>query len=332
MLNNEKNGFLARTDLALEESESLNKEERDSSGIITKISRLENIKITEVKITNKKASETVGKPVGRYVTVESAQMKLKDSESHEKIVDVFSKIVRKLSKIKPEDTVLVIGLGNWNITPDALGPKVVGKMLVTRNMEEFLGKNEGEICSVAALSPGVMGITGIETAEIVKSLVKSVKPDLVIAVDALAARRLSRINAAIQITDTGICPGSGVGNRREALDEKSLGVPVIAVGVPTVVDGATLVNDSMDRILEDVSERCDKKHKLFFETLMSLKNEEKYALIKELLEPYEENMFVTPKSVDADINRISTIIAKGLNIALHPELKKDDISRLSEIN
>ena len=163
---------------------------------------------------------------------------------------MLSKELQHLAKPKKRGTVLVVGLGNWNITPDALGPKVVSRVLVTRHLRDTLPEDIAQtVRPVAAVSPGVMGITGIETGEIVKGIVEKMHPDLVIAIDALAARKTSRINAAIQLSDTGLAPGAGVGNKRKMLSEETLGVPVIAIGVPTVVDAATLVNDTMDRML-----------------------------------------------------------------------------------
>ncbi len=327
-MNNLKAKFSVRTDLAIEARELLMESGSDlTEGIITEFEEYETINLTKVSIVNDKAAEEFGKPIGTYITLETQKMKTSDVSCHEKIIEVLAKNLNRLIKIKPNDTVLVIGLGNWNITPDAVGPKVVSKMLVTRNMEDSMPEEIGEIRSVAALSPGVMGITGIETVEVVKGLVEHLKPSLVIAVDALAARKMSRLNATIQLTDTGISPGSGVGNKRAALNKDSLGVDVIAIGVPTVVDAATLVNDAMDRIIEDMMKAVDGDKKEFYEVLMHLKDDEKYGLIRNLLEPYEENMFVTPKDVDLVINRISGIIANGLNIALQPNLTKEDINR-----
>ncbi len=325
--------FLIRTDLAMETQELLKEGgNEDISGIETETKDYETLKVTSVKITNEDAAFAFGKPRGSYITIETTKMQINDVSCHEKISEVMAEIIKKLIKLKGNDTVLIIGLGNWNITPDALGPQTVSKILVTRHLEgsvpEELG---GDIRPVAAVSPGVMGITGIETMEIVKGLVERIKPSLVIAVDALAARKLSRVNTTIQITDTGVMPGSGVGNRRVSLNEETLGVPVIAIGVPTVVDAATLVNDSMDRIIDDMVEFSVKEHKEFYNMLFNLKNEEKYEIIKSLLEPCGENMFVTPKDVDSVIKRLSGIIANGINLALQYNLCADDINKFLNI-
>lgn len=325
--------FLIRTDLAMETQELLKEAgNEDLSGVEIETEEYETFKVTSVSIKNMEAAEVFGKPEGSYITIETTKIQINDVSCHEKISEVMSNIIKRLINIKNENTVLVIGLGNWNITPDALGPKTVEKILVTRHLEGSLPEEIGaSIRPVAAISPGVMGITGIETMETVKGLVERVKPSLVIAIDALASRKLSRVNTTIQIADTGVAPGSGVGNSRVSLNQDTLGVPVIAIGVPTVVDAATLVNDSMDLIIDDMAKFSVKEHKDLYDMLMSLKNEEKYEIIKNLLEPCGDNMFVTPKDVDSVINRLSGIIANGINLALQINLCKDDINRFLNI-
>ncbi len=321
--------FLIRTDLAMETQELLKEAgNEDLSGVEIETEEYETLKVTNVDIKNKEAAEIFGKPAGKYITIETTKMQINDVSCHEKISEVLSNIIKRLINIKNDNTVLVVGLGNWNITPDALGPQTVEKILVTRHLEGGLPEEiGGNIRPVAAISPGVMGITGIETMETVKGLVERVKPSLVIAIDALAARKISRVNTTIQIADTGVAPGSGVGNRRVSLNQDTLGVPVIAIGVPTVVDAATLVNDSMNRIIDDMAKYSIKEYKEFYDMLSSLKSEEKYEIIKNLLEPGGDNMFVTPKDIDSVINRISGIIANGINLALQDDLCKDDINR-----
>jgi spore protease len=182
----------------------------------------------------------------------------------------------------------------------------------------------GKLRAVSALSPGVMGITGIETAEIIRGVAEKISPDLIIAIDALAARRTSRINATIQMSDAGVNPGAGLGNRRTPLNKETMGVPVIAVGVPTVVDAATLVNDTMDKMLSEMASSLHEGD-AFFEMLNSLEENERYGLITEVLT--DQNMFVTPKDVDAVIGRLANIIANTLNIALHPGITVEDVNR-----
>ena len=309
-------------DIALKEykSETLN-------GIESENYSQNGIMVTWVKVTNKSGEKAIGKPIGNYITLESPALRENDIDAHEDAIKVMCDCLGKIHNLDAYGSIFIIGLGNWNVTPDALGPKVVSKLLITRHIKETLpGCLDNYVRSVSALSPGVMGITGIETLETAKGLVERVKPDLVIAVDALASRSVSRINATIQISDTGIAPGAGMGNKRKALNEETLGVKVIAIGVPTVVDAATLANDTIDNIITELateSEECSQ----FYSSLGNIPSDEKYLLIKSLLDPYAGNMFVTPKDVDAVMERLSNIIANALNISLHPGITKDDINR-----
>ena len=212
---------------------------------------------------------------------------------------------------------LVVGLGNRDVTPDALGPYVVGNICITRHMiREFGAASLGEEQRnpVSGIVPGVMAQTGMETLEIIRGVVKETHPDLIIAVDALAARSTRRLNRTIQITDTGINPGSGVGNHRHGLNEKSIGVPVIAIGVPTVVDAATIVTDTMFNLITAMNESSELQ--TLGNTLGELNETEKYELIRELLAPNLNTMFVTPKDIDESVKRLSFTISEGLNIAL----------------
>lgn len=321
---NKTNKISVRTDLAMEACELLSKEET-YKGIETEMNRTDGIEITTVRITNDNAAEAVGKPKGTYISIEADKMKGADADFRQKVIEITADMLKTVLNSDREKNILVAGLGNRYITPDSLGPKVVAKILVTRHIRDTLSdKIDDSVASVAAIAPGVMGITGIETAEILKGIIERIKPDAVIAIDALAARRTSRINSVIQIADSGISPGSGVGNKRMLLNEESLGVPVIGIGVPTVVSAATLVNDSMERILSAMAEASEEK--LFYNTLNNL-GDEREALIAELLEPYAENMFVTPKEVDEVIERLAEIISNAINIAVHPALTKEDINK-----
>ena len=235
----------------------------------------------------------------------------------------------EIDSFKNAKSILAVGLGNRNITPDALGPKVIDRLLVTRHiMEDIPEELEKGVRMLSALAPGVMGITGIETFEIIKGVTEKIKPDIIVAIDALAARKFSRINSTVQISNCGVAPGAGVGNKREELSEKTLGIPVIVIGVPTVVDAATLLNDTMDKILFEMKNQSESGSE-FYEMILSLENEEKYELIRELLTPYEENMFVTPKEVDMVIDRLADIIANAINTAVHPAVKMEDVKKYS---
>jgi len=338
-----ENNFSVRTDLAIEatelilsaekakEKEKKTKQEKGANELdgieITEDNINDNIKLTKVKITNKNGEKSMGKPMGSYITIESPAMKENDTDTHEEIIKVLSENIAELTKLNKKSLILIVGLGNRNITPDALGPLVISKILVTRHITESLPESiDHDVRAVSAISPGVMGITGIETGEIIKGICESIKPDLIIAVDALAARKTERINATIQMSDTGISPGSGVGNKRMALNKQTLGIPVIAIGVPTVVDAATLINDTMDKVLNEMSLKA-KKGGEFYKMLQTLDKEEKYNLIYEILTPCNGNMFVTPKEVDAVVKRLANIISNSINIALHPAISKEDINR-----
>lgn len=323
------NNYSIRTDLAIEVTEMITKETNEDNipGVELYIDNIEEIEISWVKIKDEQGQEAMGKPIGNYVTIESEAMKENDVLTHEKIVNIFSKNLVKLCKLNEDSKILIVGLGNWNVTPDALGPKVISKVLVTRHIKDSLPKEIDEgVRPVSAISPGVMGITGIETAEIVKGVVDRLKPDIVIAIDALATRKTSRINATIQMSDTGIAPGGGMGNKRKMLNKETLGVPVIAIGVPTVVDAGTLVNDTIDLMIDSLVDEI-KGGKEFYKMLKDLDKEEKYNLINNILNPYTGNLFVTPKEVDATIERLSKIIANAINIAMHPSIDFDDINR-----
>lgn len=319
--------FSVRTDLAVEARELAAADSEELDGVEVKTTEESDYFLTHVRIVSEEGCRLMGKPKGNYITLESEKLKENDVECHEKIIKILAENIRSLANFGKEDCILVAGLGNWNITPDALGPKVVSKILVTRHLQGSLPEEiEATVRPVAAVSPGVMGITGIETGEIIKGIVEKLHPSLLIAIDALAARRSNRINAAIQMSDTGVAPGAGVGNKRMMLDEESLGIPVIAIGVPTVVDAATLVNDTMDRILGEMLQQT-KKGSAFYEMLQDLEQEEKYQMIADILGPYTGNLFVTPKEVDAVVDRLANIIANSINIAIHPGITMEDINK-----
>ena len=327
------------TDLALEMAEQLQGgQDSDSSGIDGVEIDVEddaalNIMVTTVRITNETGAAAMGKPVGNYVTIESPEIQVNNVTAHEEIITVLTRKLAELTKDAKETAgaTLVIGLGNHNVTPDALGPKVVSKVLVTRHIMDNLPRElAGGLRPLCALAPGVMGTTGIETAEVVRGLTEHVKPALIIAIDALAARKINRINQTIQLSDTGISPGAGIGNMRMALNQETLGVPVIAVGVPTVVDAATFVNDTMDLFLSEMSENAPESLKDgadFFRMLQKLEDGDKYAIIRNTLGPLVGNMFVTPKEIGEVVAWLSNIIANSINMATHEGIGRDDINR-----
>lgn len=250
-------------------------------------------------------------------------MAVPDEEYHREISEELAKYMSELIQFQKEDyVVLVVGLGNSQVTPDALGPEVVGNLLITRHIVKEYGKyamGEEEAHMVSAIVPGVMAQTGMETLEIMKGVVEEIKPDFVVAVDALAARNSKRLNRTIQITDTGINPGSGVGNHRNGITKDTLGVPVLAIGVPTVVDAATIVNDTMENLIAALE--TSKTLKGVGVVLQGYNATEKYELIKELISPHLNGMFVTPKDIDETIKRIGYTISEGLNILFSRKVK-----------
>ena len=310
--------YSIRTDLALEEKERFESDNVEVQGVVLEEEYDEEreIKVTKVIIETENGAKTMGKPVGTYITLEAPNLIVPDEDYHREISEELAKIVQGLIKEKKKEyDVLVIGLGNREVTPDALGPYVADNLVVTRHIIKEYGKyamGEKNINMVSAIVPGVMGQTGMETVEIVNGIVEETKPDFLIAIDALAARSTKRLNRTIQIADTGIHPGSGVGNHRRGITEETLGVPVIAIGVPTVVDAATIVNDTMENFLAALE--SSEMLKGVGLVLQGYNAAEKYELIRELISPHLNGMFVTPKDIDDTIKRISYTISEALNV------------------
>ena len=307
-----------RTDLALEEKERFESDQVEVQGVVLEeeYDKEREIRVTTVRIETENGAKTMGKPVGTYLTIEAPNLSSPDEGIHREVSEELAKyLIEVMKKIIPESEhdkeVLVIGLGNRQATPDALGPYVADNLNVTRHIVKEYGKYaalEEMNCVVSAIVPGVMAQTGMETLEIVRGVVSETKPDLVIAVDALAARSTTRLNRTIQITDTGISPGSGVGNHREGLNEENLSVRVIGIGVPTVVDAATIVHDSMAELLE------------------ALEEDEQKEFLEEMISPKLYTMFVTPKDVDETVRYLSFTISEGLNLAFSDSLIEEDRS------
>lgn len=317
-----------RTDLAVEAKEIYSKQ---NNGKIPGVEVLERkkgeIKITDVKITSEIGEKSMGKPMGTYITIDMPKLTHYDGDTMDEVSKVMANSLGSLIKLDDSMTALVVGLGNWNVTPDALGPKVISKLMVTRHLKQLVPDSIDEgIRPVCAMAPGVLGLTGIETGEIIKGVVDKIKPNLIICIDALASRKMERVNNTIQIGNTGIAPGSGVGNRRMEISEKNLGIPVIAIGVPTVVDAATMANDTIDMVLDEMIKQSEKGGN-FYNMLKSIDKEEKQRLIREILDPYVGDLVVTPKEVDIVIESVSKVIANGINIALQPALELEDINK-----
>jgi spore protease len=293
--------FQVRTDLALEETERVKKAAKgEMCGIeLEEYDVRDNVHISKVNIISKNASKNLGKPMGTYITIEAAELIEPDEDYHR---EISLQIAKQLKEIIPdfdkEKSILVVGLGNSDVTADALGPYTIDNLCITRHILREYGKkayNSTKINSISALIPGVMAKTGMETAEIIKGVINETKPDIVIVVDALAARSTKRLNRTIQITDTGIHPGSGVGNHRKAITSKTMGVPVIAIGIPMVVDAGTIVSDALTSAMVEAS---------FF---------------TKVIDNQLANMYVTPKNIDETTKRLSFTVSEAINIALDME-------------
>lgn len=291
-----------RTDLALEMRESFPEDNVEIKGVIlTEEYDEENkIRVSTVVIKDEKGAKAMRKSIGTYITIEAPELKEADEDYHKPVVEKIALNIRKLAGNLKKDEVLIVGLGNRGVTPDALGPQVVDNLFVTRHLIREYGdsfKEKNHLGNVSAISPGVMGQTGMEAQEIVKGIIAQTKPKLVIVIDALAARSVSRLNTTIQLTDTGISPGSGVGNNRRALNEETLGTKVIALGVPTVVDASTIVADSLTKYMET----------------SGFDEEDIYKFVSEVNGNQMSNMFVTPKDIDESVKRISFTVSEALN-------------------
>ena len=291
-----------RTDLALEAKEKFEEEHAEVRGVVVKedYNEEKDIRTTTVIIETENGAKTMGRPQGVYITLEAPNMSVPDEDYHREISKELAEHMKGLLPEKQELNILVVGLGNRDITPDALGPDVVSNLHITRHIIRecgVQGTGEEKLHSISGLVPGVMGQTGMETLEIVRGVAEETRPDVIIAIDALAARSIKRLNRTIQITDTGISPGSGVGNHRTGLNQETLGIRVIGIGVPTVVDGATIVRDSMAHLLDTLEEA------------------EKKEFLEEMIAPSLHSMFMTPKDVDETIKRLAFTISEGLNIA-----------------
>lgn len=351
--------YAVRTDLAIEAHELVvEKEKKEIEGVSIKEKTVRDIKITLVEIT-KEGEKRLNKKAGKYLTFETHGIRKKDTELQEIVQEVFADEFAKFLEsigIKKEDSCLVVGLGNWNVTPDALGPMAVENLLVTKHLFSLAPEQVKDgYRSVCAIAPGVMGITGIETSDIILGVIEQAKPDFVIAIDALASRSLERLNTTIQISNTGIHPGSGVGNKRKELSEETLGIPVISVGIPTVVDAVTITSDTIDfllkhlgremkegnrparalapanfpfgkrRILTEEDLPNEEKREKILGIVGKLNENEKRQLIYEVLAPLGHNLMVTPKEVDVFIEDMANVIAQGLNAALHGEVNQVNV-------
>lgn len=284
------------TDLAMETREKNNCGENE--GVIYKKEKRNGAVVTLIDVINAQGEKAIGKPAGRYITVEMKPFCV-DSELFDGRLDAVSDEIKKM--LPKSGTVLVAGLGNDKITPDALGPRVIDFIMATRHINSEIAQQTGltDLRSVAAIAPGVLGETGMETGEIISAVARSIGAKCVIAIDALASLSVKRLGRTVQISNTGITPGSGIGNHRFSINEKNLGIPVIAIGMPTVVDALTLVEELTGKEIGSLSSA-----------------------------PGEEKMIVTPKEIDTVIEKSAKMIAMAINAALQPSLSPEDIFSL----
>lgn len=304
-----------RTDLALERRDiyrKANNLEDEIPGIKYNVENIGKTKITRVEITSKEGEEALNKKIGNYITIDVNKINNLLEAENQKIVELLSNEIEKIvdKHIGKSEDILVVGLGNLYSTPDSLGSKVVKKIEITRHikkyMPQYIDKNARAISAVA---PGVLGMTGIETWEFLKGIVDNVKPKLILAIDSLCSRSVNRISKSIQLSDTGIVPGGGVGNARIELTKESLGIPVIALGIPTCVDVATITEDGINLWIDKLEEKENIDTKI-------LEENNNYESIKEALLPSDLNFIVTPKEIDELIENMTEIVSVGINNAI----------------
>lgn len=306
-----------RTDMADERRDlyrKANNIEEEINGIECEIQEHEDIRITRVKILNENGEKALGKKKGSYITIDLKKVTNLPDEKANNISETISNELKNIMKdyLKPEDEVLVVGLGNDDLVADALGSKVIDNIEVTRHIKKYYPKylKEGAR-AVSAIAPSVMGKTGLETLEIVQGVVNNIKPKALVVIDSLASRSIERISKSIQISDTGIIPGGGVENARQGLTIDTLGIPVIAIGIPTAVETAVIVNDALDLFITKLQDEAKSN-----EYLNKMKEEDNYEEIRDALNPKNYNLIVTPKEIDELVDELSIILADGINFSL----------------
>lgn len=316
-----------RTDLAIEARELAGVQEM--SGIQEDVEQLGDVKVTRLDVLNEQGAQRLGRIMGHYVTLEVPKLRNGDTTLQEQVTAVFTKemedFIAKIG-INKQSKVFIVGLGNWNVTPDSLGPIVVENTLVTRQYFELMPDQVSPgYREVSAIAPGVLGLTGIESSETIQGIVEMTKPDLIIAIDSLASRSLERVNTTIQVADIGIHPGSGIGNKRKGITKEIMGVPCIAIGVPTVCYASTIVNTTFELMQAHFNKQTDAGSQILG-VLNEISEQERLGLVKEVLDPLGHDLIVTPKEIDEFIEDIANIIASGLNAALHDAVKLENVA------
>lgn len=305
---------MTRTDLAYEAHEGL---AQKCEGIVLEKQDLSHGDLIKIEIIDKEAEKVVGKKIGKYISYETMSFKHLQDEARKEVIETLSNNLKNLVDINREK-ILVVGLGNRRVTADSLGPRTVDKIKVTRQFFKAYKKEYDEDYNeLAILVPGVMGVTGVETQDTIRGLIDRIKPTMIIAIDALASRNMNRLCSVIQITDAGIEPGSGIGNMQGSLNKESMGVKIAAIGVPTVVDTATIVSDSIDLMKKKLSHRISVVDEALG-LLGQLDDNEKMGFIKEVLNPRFNDTYVTPNEIDELIEILSDILAEIINKAVHP--------------
>lgn len=314
----EEDKFEVRTDLALEMNEAVEESDSRYHGIIVneQVDNETQIKVTVLEIVNEHGARLLGRQMGTYITIEAEDLGEFDDAYNGRVSRILADNIEELMApyIHDKCSILVVGLGNREVTADSLGPDVVERLLINRHV----ALDNEQQRTMAALSPGVMAQTGMETAEIIKGIVRETNPDVVIAIDALAARNTNRLNTTIQLSDQGIHPGSGVGNHRVGITQESIGVPVLAIGVPTVIDAPTIVNDTMENFIRALAQSPALKS--MTNILEEYSSQEKYQLVREIISPAMADMYVTPKDVDANVRVIGQTVAEALNRIVNKEI------------
>ena len=314
-----------RTDMAIERRDLYQKANKvkETPGIQVSQEQVnKDISISRVEVQDEQGEQAIGKPIGNYITIDIKNLKIATEEEITKAGEVVTKELKALMQplVQEKEDILVVGLGNVYVTPDSLGPSVIKDIDITRHLIEHLPQYVDENTRpVSAISPGVLGTTGIETQEILTGIIEKVKPKLVIVIDALASRSIERISSTIQLADTGIVPGAGVGNKRKELTKQTLGIPVIAIGIPTVVEAATIAADSLDLVFQKMQKKTEKTAtdgEKLYTIFKEITEEDKYNMIKEVLLPKDYNFIVTPKEIDELIKTMSSIVARGINASL----------------
>ncbi|MDX9872645.1 MAG: GPR endopeptidase [Clostridia bacterium] len=290
-------------------------------GVKMEENAFENGTIKVVTILDEQGAQMMGRPVGSYITLETAALRDNNKDAHKNVGEILAQNLQEILPLKPDSTILVIGLGNWNATPDSLGPRVINLSMATRHLFQYAPEELRQgLRSVAVLSPGVLGITGIETAEIIKGTIDRIQPDMLICIDALAAGSVERINGSIQVATTGINPGSGIGNKRMGINQENMGIPVIAIGVPTVVPAGIIAHQIIEELFGSLQSAPGIR-----QAYHNLQPDAVNEIIGKILEPFGGQLTVTPKEIDEHISATAKVIAMALALALHPGMPADEV-------